>query len=201
MVGDGRLPREWGTDVVLADWAVDDEGFVAWRGQRLVDEVDLAEVQADASVSVPCTVEAFVRARAALAEADAPVLRERPRRDRGENFVLAHETRWHFEQMLHLELRFGVQAVWTLDGSRRFNTEDEVYQYIRAQSRGSWPCASPLLSCISPRTTLLSLSRAASPVSLPRPLVATGLTGSVTDVMDFLAASGASRAASFSKRA
>ena len=27
--------------------------------------------------------------------------------------------------------------------SSKFNTEDEVYQYIRAQSRGSWPCASP----------------------------------------------------------
>ena len=126
-----RWPSEAERVGVTTGWGVDGEGYVTREQVRVEGVMGLAEVQAG-GVRVPCVVEAFVRAREALA--DAPVLARRPRRC-DTNFIIADETRWHFELLLQLEAEHGATALWTLDGSRRYNCEEEAWQSSRAALR------------------------------------------------------------------
>ena len=72
-----RWPSEAERAGVTTGWGIDGEGYVTREQVRVNGVMGLAEVQAG-GVRVPCVVEAFVRAREALA--DAPVLARRPRR-------------------------------------------------------------------------------------------------------------------------
>ena len=126
-----QWPREEAVARVVDGWGVDVEGYVTFERARVEGVMELAEMRAEGRV-VPCTVEAFVRAREALV--DAPVVTRRPRR-RDFNFIMADETRWHFDLLLKLEAELGATALWTLDGSRRYDTEEEVWRSSRAALR------------------------------------------------------------------
>ena len=127
-----QWPQAGEVDRVVAGWGIDVEGYVTFRQTRIAELMDLAELQVEQGLQVPCTVEAFVRAREALA--DVEVLTRRPRRH-DSNFIMADETRWHFKMLLGLEAELGATALWTLDGSRRYDKEEEQWRASRAAMR------------------------------------------------------------------
>ena len=116
-------------------WNVDEEGYVRYKEWRLTDSIDLAQLTAEWEVEVPCTVRAFLLAREALELAETPVLLEPPVKRSLGNFIVAAETRRLFEVLLDLEMRTGAHALWSLDGSRRFDTELEKHVSSRVALR------------------------------------------------------------------
>ena len=108
-------------------WHTDDEGYVCYALMRMNGLFDLAELEGVHDVRVPCAARAFTAARAMLEEAEAPVFQTAPQRFDG-NFIVALTTSWYFDIVLGLEERVGVSAIWSLDGSRRFDKEDGYHR-------------------------------------------------------------------------
>ena len=67
-------------------------------------------------------------------EAQAPVFLTAPHKFEG-NFIVALTTSWYFDIVLSLEERVGVSVIWTLDGSRRFNQEEDKHRALCAAVR------------------------------------------------------------------